>query len=62
MADGDRNSKSTTVNEEMVVQAYASLARFCDDQYQHIDNYMNSKDFEEKNSLMRQIKEEGHAM
>ena len=47
------------INEDRITEAYASLARFCDDQYKHIMKYMQSKDFEDKNILMKQIKEEG---
>ena len=47
------------IDEDKVTEAYGSLASFCDDQYRNIVNYMQSKDFEDKSSLMKQIKEEG---
>ncbi|KAG8452945.1 hypothetical protein GDO86_004664 [Hymenochirus boettgeri] len=40
------------------MKAYLSLARFSDVQYQRIDNYMKSSEFENKQALLRKAKEE----
>ena len=40
---------------QRVFGAYASLAQFCDAQYQQIDAHMKSKDFEEKAELSRTL-------
>ena len=45
-----------------MVEAYANLAKFCDDQHQQLWNYMQSKDFEDKQNLMAQIREESNSM
>ncbi|KAI1893429.1 hypothetical protein AGOR_G00123630 [Albula goreensis] len=39
-------------------QAYLSLARFSDAQYQSIENYMKSSEFENKQALLEKAKEE----
>ncbi|KAM6946333.1 serine-protein kinase ATM [Aplochiton taeniatus] len=39
-------------------QAFLSLARFSDAQYQRIDNYMKSSEFENKQALLEKAKEE----
>lgn len=39
-------------------EAFLSLARFSDMQYQLIDKYMNSSEFENKQALLKQAKEE----
>ncbi|KAM3615619.1 uncharacterized protein V6R79_005129 [Siganus canaliculatus] len=39
-------------------QAFLSLARFSDAQYQSIDKYMNSSEFENKQALLEKAKEE----
>uniref|UniRef100_A0A6Q2X7D8 non-specific serine/threonine protein kinase n=1 Tax=Esox lucius TaxID=8010 RepID=A0A6Q2X7D8_ESOLU len=39
-------------------QAFLSLARFSDAQYQSIDNYMKSSEFENKQALLEKAKEE----
>ena len=49
-------------NQDKMVDAYASLAKFCDDQYQQLQNYKLSKDFEDKQTLMAQIREESKTM
>ena len=51
--------EQSMINESKITEAYASLATFCDDQYRSIMKYMQSKDFEDKSTLMKQIKEEG---
>lgn len=39
-------------------EAFLSLARFSDAQYQSIDKYMNSSEFENKQALLIKAKEE----
>ncbi len=39
-------------------EAFLSLARFSDAQYQSIDKYMNSSEFENKQALLEKAKEE----
>lgn len=39
-------------------EAFLSLARFSDAQYQSIDNYMKSSEFENKQALLKKAKEE----
>lgn len=51
-----------TGNQDKMVDAYANLAKFCDDQYEQLAGYMKSKDFEDKQILMAQIKEESISM
>ncbi|KAJ8280888.1 hypothetical protein GJAV_G00060510 [Gymnothorax javanicus] len=43
-------------------QAYLSLARFSDAQYQSMENYMKSSEFENKQALLQKAKEEVHLM
>ncbi|NXH12272.1 ATM kinase, partial [Bucco capensis] len=40
------------------MKAFLSLARFSDSQYQRIENYMKSSEFENKQALLRKAKEE----
>ncbi|NXU56060.1 ATM kinase, partial [Turnix velox] len=40
------------------MKAFLSLARFSDNQYQRIENYMKSSEFENKQALLRKAKEE----
>ncbi|XP_059502620.1 serine-protein kinase ATM isoform X2 [Stegostoma tigrinum] len=42
------------------MEAFLSLARFSDAQYQSIDNYMKSSEFENKRALLKNAKEEIH--
>ncbi|XP_067889819.1 serine-protein kinase ATM isoform X3 [Heterodontus francisci] len=42
------------------MEAFLSLARFSDGQYQSIDNYMKSSEFENKRALLKNAKEEIH--
>lgn len=39
-------------------EAFLSLARFSDVQYQIIDKYMNSSEFDNKQALLKKAKEE----
>ena len=41
-----------------IAEAYNNLGTFCDEQYTHILNYMNSKDFEDKKAILEQISED----
>ena len=43
---------------EVILDAYLSLARFADGQYQHIVNYMKSSTYEAKQTLMLKAKKE----
>ncbi|XP_062590469.1 serine-protein kinase ATM-like isoform X2 [Saccostrea cucullata] len=43
---------------DTILDAYLSLARFADGQYQHIVNYMKSSTFEAKQNLMTKAKKE----
>lgn len=43
---------------DLILDAYLSLARFADSQYQHIVNYMKSSIFEAKQILMIKAKKE----
>lgn len=45
-----------------IIEAYVSLGKFCDAQYQQIDAYMKSKDFEEKQELIVKLRENTAAM
>jgi ataxia telangiectasia mutated family protein len=40
------------------MKAFLSLARFSDTQYQRIENYMKSSEFENKQTLLKRAKEE----
>lgn len=40
------------------MKAFLSLARFSDSQYQRIENYMKSSEFENKQALLKKAKEE----
>ena len=51
-----------TANQDKMVDAFANLAKFCDDQHEQLAGYMKSKDFEDKQILMAQIKEESISM
>uniref|UniRef100_A0A8C2HE41 non-specific serine/threonine protein kinase n=1 Tax=Cyprinus carpio TaxID=7962 RepID=A0A8C2HE41_CYPCA len=51
---GDSNAKL----QSQKTQAFFSLARFSDAQYQSIENYMKSSEFENKHALLEKAKEE----
>lgn len=40
------------------MKAFLSLARFSDNQYQRIENYMKSSEFENKQTLLKKAQEE----
>ena len=41
-----------------VVDAYKTMAKFCDAKYKQIAIYLKSKQFEEKQSILQEIKKE----
>ena len=45
-----------------VVDAYASMAGFCDAQYKQICKYMKSKDYEDKKELMKKLSVESKSV
>lgn len=49
-------------NQDKMVESYANLGKFCDDQYQQLRDYMLSKDFEDKQTLISQIRAESKSM
>ena len=49
------------VNDKKV-DAFVALARFCDSYYRHYVEYMSSKEFEEKQSLMEKIRRDAQEM
>ncbi|MEE6472818.1 hypothetical protein FKM82_009734 [Ascaphus truei] len=51
-------SGSSDKLQEGRMKAFLSLARFSDAQYQRIDNYMKSSEFENKQALLKKAKEE----
>ena len=48
-------------NQEKV-DAFVALARFCDGYYRHYVEYMSSKEFEEKQNLMKQMTKDAKDM
>jgi hypothetical protein len=50
--------KSRDHRADKVVDAYVSLAGFCDGQFKQISEYMRSKDFEDKTELMNKLQDE----
>ena len=50
--------ETSNCGEEVELDAYMSLARYADSQYQNIVNYMNSSTFEAKQALIRKAKED----
>uniref|UniRef100_A0A8C5M9Z2 non-specific serine/threonine protein kinase n=1 Tax=Leptobrachium leishanense TaxID=445787 RepID=A0A8C5M9Z2_9ANUR len=55
---GSFSSGASDRLQEGKMKAFLSLARFSDTQYQRIDNYMKSSEFENKQALLRKAKEE----
>lgn len=53
-SDGGRDVRLQSQRQE----AFLSLARFSDAQYQSIDKYMKSSEFENKQALLEKAKEE----
>lgn len=54
--DGGSHQDARLLNQR--TEAFLSLARFSDMQYQIIDKYMNSSEFENKRALLEKAKEE----
>ncbi|XP_061484637.1 serine-protein kinase ATM isoform X2 [Rhineura floridana] len=55
---GNQNDDSGDELKSGKMKAFLSLARFSDTQYQRIENYMKSSEFENKQTLLRKAKEE----
>ncbi|NXF07653.1 ATM kinase, partial [Smithornis capensis] len=52
------NGDSSDELKKGKMKAFLSLARFSDNQYQRIENYMKSSEFENKQALLKKAKEE----
>ena len=50
--------KRISTDSETAVDAFYSLARYVDAQYQHIVDHMNSATYEAKNDLMREARDD----
>ncbi|MED6266273.1 hypothetical protein CHARACLAT_000394 [Characodon lateralis] len=55
--EGDSGARDPRLQSQRT-KAFLSLARFSDAQYQSIDKYMNSSEFENKQALLEKAKEE----
>lgn len=55
--EGDSGGRDPRLQRQRT-EAFLSLARFSDAQYQSIDKYMNSSEFENKQALLEKAKEE----
>ncbi|XP_042315979.1 serine-protein kinase ATM isoform X2 [Sceloporus undulatus] len=55
---GSQKGDSSDELKSGKMKAFLSLARFSDTQYQRIENYMKSSEFENKQALLRKAKEE----
>uniref|UniRef100_K7FFL2 non-specific serine/threonine protein kinase n=1 Tax=Pelodiscus sinensis TaxID=13735 RepID=K7FFL2_PELSI len=55
---GSHNGDSNDELKSGKMKAFLSLARFSDTQYQRIENYMKSSEFENKQALLKKAKEE----
>ncbi|XP_062830674.1 serine-protein kinase ATM isoform X1 [Anolis carolinensis] len=55
---GSQKGDSSDEQKSGKMKAFLSLARFSDTQYQRIENYMKSSEFENKQALLRKAKEE----
>uniref|UniRef100_A0A8C8SAM0 non-specific serine/threonine protein kinase n=1 Tax=Pelusios castaneus TaxID=367368 RepID=A0A8C8SAM0_9SAUR len=55
---GSYNGDSSDELKTGKMKAFLSLARFSDTQYQRIENYMKSSEFENKQALLKKAKEE----
>ncbi|XP_068000723.1 serine-protein kinase ATM [Melanerpes formicivorus] len=53
-----QNGDSSDELKKGKMKAFLSLARFSDSQYQRIENYMKSSEFENKQALLKKAKEE----
>lgn len=57
MIEGESGLRDSRLQNQRT-EAFLSLARFSDAQYQSIDKYMNSSEFENKQALLEKAKEE----
>ena len=55
---GNYDGESSDELRNGKMKAFLSLARFSDTQYQRIENYMKSSEFENKQALLKRAKEE----
>ncbi|NXJ58989.1 ATM kinase, partial [Rostratula benghalensis] len=55
---GSHGGDSSDELQKGKMKAFLSLARFSDNQYQRIENYMKSSEFENKQALLKKAKEE----
>ena len=53
LTNDDEEEVKTFVND--LAEAYIRLATFCDEQYTLIVNYMNSKDYEDKQAILQEM-------
>lgn len=61
LVEGERGAQDSRLQSQQT-EAFLSLARFSDAQYQSIDKYMNSSEFENKQALLEKAKEEMNLM
>ena len=54
--------KRSDETDEVALNAFMSLAKYTDSQYQNIINYMNSSTYESKQNLMKEAKMEMNNM
>lgn len=59
----DKVEKAKAIDKSLkmaqdIAEAYNKLGTFCDEQYMHVLNYMNSKDFEDQQALLEQISQD----
>uniref|UniRef100_A0A8D0HJB5 FAT domain-containing protein n=1 Tax=Sphenodon punctatus TaxID=8508 RepID=A0A8D0HJB5_SPHPU len=55
---GSQNGDNSNELKNGKMKAFLSLARFSDTQYQRVENYMKSSEFENKQALLKKAKEE----
>ncbi|RVE64573.1 hypothetical protein OJAV_G00127090 [Oryzias javanicus] len=61
LIEGECGAQDSRLQSQQT-EAFLSLARFSDAQYQSIDKYMNSSEFENKQALLEKAKEEMNLM
>lgn len=47
--------KQISASPEQIFQAYSALAKFCDQNYKQVEEYVNSKEFQEKQLLLQNV-------
>ena len=57
-AESGKDLKKSCQLAQDIAEAYNNLGTFCDEQYTHVLNYMNSKDFEDKKAILEQINDD----